>query len=150
MCVCVCMSALACACVTMFTCVGEWPTPMSSVILRRLEVMGGRGEMRSANTQKAKRVDNKRGQEKHTHTHFHRQAGRFPPCHISFSHTQSFSPFTPPPPTSSAVVDLWSSRRSMGLRGDQARLHTSSANRRSMRCFETIQNFLLCNLPPAH
>lgn len=132
---------------------GEWPVLMSSVILRRLQVLGGiiegHDKMRSANTHKAERVDNRRGQEKHTHTFTAKLVG-FPPVTSLFhAHTHSFSPFNSPPPGPSAVVDLWTCRRSMGLRGDQARLHMSSANRRSTRCFETFQNFLLCNLPPA-
>lgn len=96
--------------------------------------------LRSAKTQTAERVANKRGQEKRKHCQ--RPAGRvLPSCHISVSHTQSLSPFTPPPPCYSAVVDLWSSRRSMSLRGDQAQLHTSSVKRRSTVALKPCRTF---------
>lgn len=91
-CVCVCMSALACACVTMFTCVGEWPTPMSSVILRRLEVVWGHGGSRRDAFGKYRKSQACRQQERAGKTHTHTLS---PPSwsvsslsHLFFTHTE--------------------------------------------------------------
>lgn len=144
---CVCMSA--CACDNIYL---GWGRGQSSVILRHPQVVwghwGGRcSETCWANTQKAKRVDNRRGQGKHTHTLSAPSPHPPTPSHrvtsLFHTRTQSFSPSTPPPapPSCSAIVDLWSSRRSMALRGDQARLHTSGVKRRSTRALKPCRTF---------
>lgn len=84
-----------------------------------------------------------RQQERAGKTHTHTFSAEQPPPSLFHTRTRSFSPFTPPPtpPSRSAIVDLWSSRRSMALRGDQARLHTSSVKRRSTRALKPRRTF---------
>lgn len=110
-------------------------------------IVGGGGETRSANTQKAKRADNRRGQEKHTLSPPSRSVSPLVTSllhhTLTHTHTEYLTLHPSSSSSSSAVIDLWSSRQSMGLRGDQARLHTSSVNRRSTRALKPTASIFL-------